>query len=153
MVNLVGSYSPEACFLPYRREYPADCCGVVHCETETTAPSVDYGSGAEAGKSKKEILRFGGRRPETAGQKMDERDIDRRLPFTGNRDEDRPGIEDVVADEAGCDIAVEAAVRAGEDAQLLAQIEDVGRKCEKGDKQNSQKQMLSFLIQIRDSHD
>lgn len=84
---------------------------------------------------------------------MDERDFNRRLLFSGNHYVDRLGVEGGGADEAGCDITVETTVGAGEDEQLFTQIEDVDSKREKGYKKNAEKQGLSFLKQIRGSHD
>jgi hypothetical protein len=84
-------------------------------ERQVMPPLADHHSNTETGKSNKEILRFGGGCTEPAGQKMDERDFDRCLLFSGNYDVNRLGIEGGGADEAGCDIAVETAVWARED--------------------------------------
>jgi len=62
-------------------------------------------------------------------------------------------LYDELVDDAGGDIVVETAVRAGENAKFFAKIDDVRRKCGKRDQKDNEKKGFSFMKQSRTSHE
>jgi hypothetical protein len=53
----------------------------------------------------------------------------------------------------GCDVVVQAAVWAGEDAKLFAKIEDIRREGGKSDKKDNEKQCFPFMKRSKSSHE
>ncbi len=83
---------------------------------------------------------------------MHEGDLNRCLPLNGEQLENRLRCGDEVTYDAGRYIAVQAAVGAGENEELFAEIDDVSRERKEGEKKDGKKQALSFLKPIGSDH-